>query len=435
MHTQPTQVPAFHLMTKPRGAICNLDCKYCYFLSKERLYPGSDFRMSETLLEEYTRQFIDAQHVPEVTFAWQGGEPTLMGLDFYRQAIGYQQKHKKPGTRIYNTLQTNAVTLDDAWCQFFAEHNFLIGVSLDGPQPLHDAYRVDKGGAPTFDHVMNGIRLLQKHGVEFNILTTVHAANADHPLDIYRFMRDEVGTNFMQFIPIVERDNDTGYQEGSDVTERSVGAEQYGRFLMAIFDEWVRHDVGRVFVQIFDVALAAWTGNNPGLCIFEETCGTALEMEHNGDVYSCDHYVEPAYKLGNITEIPLSEIVVMDKQRDFGQAKRDTLPDYCLQCDVRFVCNGGCPKNRIIDTPTGDPGLNYLCAGYKAFFTHIDAPMRFMASELAHRRSPANVMMHMQQLDAALEKAFTQAGRNDPCPCGSGIKFKKCHGKQRQQNA
>ncbi len=435
MQTQPTQVPAFHLMTKPRGAICNLDCKYCYFLSKERLYPGSDFRMSETLLEEYTRQFIDAQHVPEVTFAWQGGEPTLMGLDFYRQAIGYQQKHKKPGTRIYNTLQTNAVTLDDAWCQFFAEHDFLIGVSLDGPQPLHDAYRVDKGGAPTFDRVMNGIRLLQKHGVEFNILTTVHAANADFPLDIYRFLRDEVGTNFMQFIPIVERDNDTGYQEGSDVTERSVGAEQYGRFLMAIFDEWVRHDVGRVFVQIFDVALAAWTGNNPGLCIFEETCGTALEMEHNGDVYSCDHYVEPAYKLGNITEIPLSEIVVMDKQRDFGQAKRDTLPDYCVQCDVRFVCNGGCPKNRIIDTPSGDPGLNYLCAGYKAFFTHIDAPMRFMASELAHRRSPANVMLYMQQSDVALEKAFTQAGRNDPCPCGSGIKFKKCHGKQRQQNA
>ena len=247
--------------------------------------------MSETLLEEYTRQFIDVQQVPEVTFAWQGGEPTLMGLDFYRQAISYQQKHKKTGMRIYNTLQTNAVTLDDAWCKFFAEHNFLIGVSLDGPQHCHDAYRVDKGGAPTFDRVMDSIRLLQQHGVEFNILTTVHAANADHPLDIYRFLRDEVGTNFMQFIPIVERDNDTGYQEGSDVTDRSVGAEQYGKFLISVFDEWVRRDVGRVFVQIFDVALAAWTGNNPGLCIFEETCGTALEIEHNGDVYSCDHYV------------------------------------------------------------------------------------------------------------------------------------------------
>jgi uncharacterized protein len=426
---------AFHLMTKPRGAICNLDCKYCYFLSKERLYPGSNFRMSETLLEEYTRQYIDALRVPEVTFAWQGGEPTLMGLDFYQQAIGYQQKHRKPGMHIYNTLQTNAVTLDDAWCQFFAEHDFLIGVSLDGPQQLHDAYRVDKGGAPTFNRVMSGIRLLQQHGVAFNILTTVHAANADHPLDIYRFLRDEVGTNFMQFIPIVERNNDTGYQEGSDVTERSVGAEQYGKFLISIFDEWVRQDVGRVFVQIFDVALAAWTGNSPGLCIFEETCGTALEMEHNGDVYSCDHYVEPAYKLGNINDVPLSQIVVMDKQRDFGLFKRDSLPDYCRQCDVRFVCNGGCPKDRIINTPDGDPGLNYLCAGYKAFFTHIDEPMRFMANELSHRRPPANVVAHMHLLDAEREAAFARAGRNDPCPCGSGIKFKKCHGKVRQPNA
>ncbi len=427
------QPDAFHLMTKPRGAICNLDCKYCYFLSKERLYPGSNFRMSETLLEEYTRQYIAAQRVPEVTFAWQGGEPTLMGLDFYRQAISYQQKHKKPGMRIYNTLQTNAVTLDAAWCEFFAEHDFLIGVSLDGPQQLHDTYRVDKGGAPTFDRVMNGIRLLQQHAVAFNILTTVHAANADHPLDTYRFLRDEVGTIFMQFIPIVERDNDTGYQEGSAVTDRSVGAEQYGQFLIAIFDEWVRRDVGRVYVQIFDVALAAWTGNKPGLCIFEETCGTALEMEHNGDVYSCDHYVEPAYKLGNINDIPLSEIVVMDKQKQFGLAKRDSLPDYCLRCDVRFVCNGGCPKNRFITTPDGDPGLNYLCAGYKAFFTHIDEPMRFMANELAHRRPPANVMMYMQQWDAAQAVAFARAGRNDPCPCGSGRKYKQCHGRGRSR--
>jgi uncharacterized protein len=428
MKAQTTQLSAFHLMTKPRGAICNLDCKYCYFLSKERLYPGSAFRMSETLLEEYIRQYIDAQHVPEVTFAWQGGEPTLMGLDFYRQAVRYQQQHKKPGMHISNTLQTNAVTLDDAWCQFFADHDFLIGASLDGPRQLHDAYRVDKGGAPTFDRVMKGIRLLQNHGVAFNILTTVHAANADYPLEIYRFLRDEVGAEFIQFIPIVERDNDTGYQEGSTVTARSVGAAQYGRFLISIFDEWVRRDVGRVYVQIFDVALAAWAGNDPGLCIFKETCGKALAMEHNGDVFSCDHYVEPAYKLGNINAIPLSEIVVMDKQQAFGLAKRDSLPDYCRQCDVRFVCNGGCPKNRFISTPDGDPGLNYLCAGYKAFFTHIGGPMRFMANELAHRRPPANVVKHMRQLDAVLEAAFAQAGRNDPCPCGSGIKFKKCHG-------
>lgn len=423
-------VPAFHLMTKPRGAICNLDCKYCYFLSKERLYPDSNFRMSETMLEEYTRQYIEAQHVPEVTFAWQGGEPTLMGLDFYKQAVRYQQKHKKPGMRIYNALQTNAVTLDDDWCQFFAENDFLIGISIDGPKELHDAYRVDKGGAPTFDRVIAGLELLKKHGVEFNVLTTVHAANADHPLEIYRFFRDELQTQFMQFIPIVERDNETGFQEGNTVTERSVTAEQYGTFLTTIFDEWVRHDVGRVYVQIFDVALAAWIGDKPGLCIFEETCGHALAMEHNGDVYSCDHFVEPAHKLGNIVDIPLNEIVTMDQQREFGLAKRDTLPAYCRECPVRFVCNGGCPKNRFINTPDGEPGLNYLCAGYKAFFTHIDEPMRFMANELKHRRPPANVMLYMRQKDAELEAAFNAAGRNDPCPCGSGIKYKKCHGRR-----
>lgn len=428
LDTQQT-VPAFHLMTKPRGAICNLDCKYCYFLSKERLYPNSKFRMSETLLEEYTRQYIAAQPVPEVTFAWQGGEPTLMGLDFYRQAVSYQQKHKRPGMRIYNALQTNAVTLDDAWCEFFAQNDFLIGVSLDGPQPLHDAYRVDKGGAPTFDRVMAGIDLLRKHHVEFNILTTVHAANADYPLEIYRFMRNQLRATFLQFIPIVERDNGTGFQEGNTVTERSVTAEQYGRFLSTIFDEWVRHDVGRIYVQIFDVALAAWLGENPGLCIFEETCGKALALEHNGDVYSCDHFVEPKHFVGNIVDIPLTEIVTSDQQRAFGLAKRETLPQYCRDCEVRFICNGGCPKNRFIETPSGEPGLNYLCAGYKAFFTHIDEPMRFMANELTHQRPPANVMFYQRQKDAELDAAFARAGRNDPCPCGSGIKFKKCHGR------
>lgn len=421
-------ISAFHLMTKPRGAICNLDCKYCYFLSKEKMYPNSKFRMSETLLEEYTKQYIQAQHVPEVTFAWQGGEPTLMGLDFYRQAVAYQQKHKKNGMRIFNALQTNAVTLDDEWCQFFKENDFLIGASLDGPQALHDAYRVDKGGAPTFERVMQGINLLQKHGVEYNILTTVHAANADHPLELYRFMRDEVKTQFLQFIPIVERDNETGYQEGNAVTERSIKSEQYGRFLIDIFEEWVRHDVGRMYVQIFDVALAAWSGNNPGLCIFEETCGTALAMEHNGDVFSCDHYVEPDHLVGNIIDIPLSDIVVSDKQRDFGLAKRNTLPQYCHDCEVQFVCNGGCPKNRFIKTPTGEAGLNYLCAGYRAFFNHVDESMRFMTNELKHRRPPSNVMFYIAEQDKALQEAFAKAGRNDPCPCGSGIKFKKCHG-------
>jgi len=430
MATAIQRPTAFHVMTKPRGAICNLDCKYCYFLSKEKLYPNSNFRMSENMLEEYIRQYIDSQQINEVSFAWQGGEPTLMGVDFFRMAVRYQQKHKKPKMQVFNALQTNAVTLDDEWCQFFAENDFLIGVSLDGTKEMHDFYRVDKGGNPTFDKVMAGIRLLQKYNVEFNILTTVHAANQDHGRELYQFMRDEVGTKFIQFIPIVERDNDTGYQEGDNVTDRSVTAEGYGKFLIDIYEEWVRHDVGKMFVQIFDIALAGYTGNKPGLCIFDETCGLAMAMEHNGDVYSCDHYVEPDYKLGNIMDIPLSEIVVMDEQVQFGQAKRDTLPTYCQQCEVRFVCNGGCPKNRFIKTPDGEDGLNYLCAGYRAFFNHVRPTMNFMASELAQRRPPANVMFQMARYDAELEKAFAKAGRNDPCPCGSGKKFKKCHGRR-----
>ena len=413
-------------MTKPRGAICNLDCKYCYFLKKEALFPGSDFRMSDAVLEEYTRQYIVAQPQPEVSFAWQGGEPTLMGLEFFRKAVEYQAKYRKPGMRILNSLQTNAVTLDEEWCRFFREHQFLLGVSLDGPREFHDAYRVDKGGQPTFERVMRGLRLLQAQGVEYNILTTVHAANADHPLTVYRFLRDEVGARYLQFIPIVERDNESGYQEGNIVTDRSVRAEGYGDFLMAIFDEWVRHDVGRVFVQIFDVALAAWAGERAGLCVFEETCGAALAIEHNGAVYSCDHYVEPNYFVGNIVDIPLSEIVVSESQRRFGEAKRDTLPQYCRDCEVRFVCNGGCPKNRIISTPAGEPGLNYLCAGYRAFFNHIDEPMRYMAAQLRQQRPPATVISYMRDKDEALANTYQVAGRNDPCPCGSGQKYKRC---------
>jgi uncharacterized protein len=422
--------PAFHIMTKPRGAICNLDCEYCYFLSKEMLYPGSRFRMADELLEAYTKQYIEAQRVPEVTFAWQGGEPTLMGLDFFKRAVELQQKYRKPGMVIHNALQTNGTTLDDEWGRFLHEHGFLVGLSVDGPQHLHDYYRVDKGGRPTFDKVMQGWELLKKHRVEYNILCTVHAANAPHPLEVYRFFRDEIGTQFMQFIPIVERKNETGFQEGNEVYDRSVTAKQYGDFLIAIFDEWVRRDVGRVYVQIFDVALAAWSGHNPGLCVFEETCGTALAMEHNGDLYACDHYVEPGYKLGNIQEIPLIDMVASAEQRQFGLDKRETLPRYCLECEVRFVCNGGCPKNRFIETPDGEPGLNYLCEGYRAFFNHVRPAMEIMADELRHRRPPANVMRILAQQDEALQRRFATAKRNDPCPCGSGRKFKQCHGRR-----
>lgn len=419
---------AFHVMLKPRGAICNLDCRYCYFLSKERLYPGSAFRMSDETLERFTRQYIEAQHAPEVTIAWQGGEPTLMGLDFFRRAVASQEKYRRPGMRVQNTLQTNGTTLNDEWCEFLRAYDFLVGISLDGPRELHDAYRVDKGGAPTFDRVMQGIDLLRKHGVQFNLLTAVHAANEKHPVQVYRFLRDQVRAPFMQFIPIVERKNETGFQEGEKVTARSVDGKEYGRFLIAIFDEWVRRDVGRVYVQIFDVALSVWSGQPSPLCVFGETCGSALAMEHNGELFSCDHFVEPRHKLGNLSEIPLTAMVGSEQQHKFGSNKRDTLPRYCRECEVRFICNGGCPKDRILTTVDGETGLNYLCEGYKAFFTHIQRPMEMMAELLRQHRPPADVMYLLAKAESELERAIATAGRNDPCPCGSGKKTKHCHG-------
>ncbi|HRW82751.1 MAG TPA: anaerobic sulfatase maturase [Methanothrix sp.] len=422
-------LPGFHLMAKPTGAICNLGCRYCFFLSKKSLYPKSSFRMSDELLESYIRQYAEAQRSPSVTVAWQGGEPTLMGLDFFRRSIELEEKYRRPGFIFQNTMQTNGTLLDDEWCEFFSENNFLIGLSLDGPRELHDAYRVDKAGGPTFDRVMNAARLLRKHKVDFNILTTVHAANQDHPLEVYRFLRDEVKTDFIQFIPIVERENSTGFQEGDRVTDRSVDPERYGRFLIAVFDEWVRRDVGKTFVQIFDVALAAWFGTPSGICAFSETCGTAMVMEHNGDVYSCDHFVEPKYLLGNINERPLASIAGSEKQRKFGRDKLETLPEYCRRCEVRFACNGECPKNRFVKTPDGEPGLNYLCPAYKEFFRHIDGSMRFMASELRAGRAPANIMSYTGSCEGKVVRAFLKPGRNDPCPCGSGLKFKKCHGR------
>ncbi len=387
---------SFHVMVKPRGPICNLDCSYCYYLSKERLYPDSDFLMSEEILEAFTRQYIEVQDIPEVTFGWQGGEPTLMSPDFFRLAVDLQEKYRSPGMRIHNALQTNGAYLHKEWCQLFKEFDFLMGVSLDGPRELHDTFRLDKAGNPTFDRVMAGISLLKQHQVEFNILTSVHATNVNHPIEVYRFLRDEVGARFVQFIPIVERDNDNGFQEGGEITKRSVTGRQYGDFLSAIFNEWVLEDVGRVFVQIFDVALAAWYGQRPGLCIFEQTCGKALVVEHNGDVYACDHFVEPKYKLGNLMETPLSELADSAPQKAFGLAKEETLPDFCRGCEVHFICNGGCPKNRTLHTPNGEPRLNYLCEGYQNFFTHINRPMKIMAAELRAGRPPANVMLIMK---------------------------------------
>jgi uncharacterized protein len=420
-------------MGKPTGAICNLACSYCFFLDKELLYPGSPFRMTDEMLETYIRQLIAAHRTSEVTVAWQGGEPTLMGVDFYRRAIAYQEKYRRPGMTFENTMQTNGTLLDDEWCEFFVENNFLIGLSLDGPRELHDAYRVNKGGKGTFDQVMHGLRLLQKHGVEYNILTTVNRINADYPLEVYRFLRDEVGTAWMQFIPVVERVNAQGltlYQEGNQVSERSVRPEQLGRFLTTIFDDWVHHDVGRVFVQTFEAAARNWMGlASSGMCVFDKTCGTGLAIEHNGDLYSCDHYVEPNYKLGNIADTDIIELVATDRQHKFGQDKWDTLPRQCLNCKVRFACHGECPKNRFTTAVDGEDGLNYLCAGWYAFFTHIDHPLKIITSLLRAGRPATEVMAILAQEEAALPALVAQAGRNDPCPCGSGRKVKLCHGR------
>lgn len=369
----------FHVMAKPKGARCNLDCAYCYFLSKERLFPDSAFRMDEATLERFTQAYIEAQAGDEIVFSWQGGEPTLLGLGYFERAVALQKKHQRPGTRIFNTFQTNGTLLDDAWCRFFKAHDFLVGLSLDGPRALHDAYRVDKGGAPTFDRVMRGLEKLKAHGVAFNLLATVHAVNAEHPLEVYRFLRDIAGSAFIQFISIVERRNATGFQEGCEVTERSVSGKQYGAFLNAVFDEWERFDIGRIFVQIFDVALGIWVGDPASLCIFAETCGNALALEHNGDLFSCDHYVEPRHRLGNILEAPLAALAALPSQVAFGNAKRDALPRQCRECPVLFACHGGCPKDRILVTEDGEPGLNYLCEGYKSFFIHIAPAMKRMA--------------------------------------------------------
>jgi uncharacterized protein len=403
----PKGLAAFHVMAKPVGPICNLDCRYCFYLEKENLYGRKqDWAMPDPVLESYIAQFITAQDAPEISFAWQGGEPTLLGVDFFRKVVAIQNQHAN-GKKIENAFQTNGVLLDDHWGEFLAENHFLVGISIDGPAELHDFYRVDKGGAPTFNRVMRGLRFLKKHHVDFNALTVVNRQNSQHALRVYRFLKG-IGSQFMQFIPIVERLAKTANPDGlvligprdphtADVSEWSVEPRQYGAFLSTIFDEWVRNDVGQYYVQLFDVTLESWLGLEPSLCVFRPTCGSAMALEHNGDLYSCDHYVYPENKLGNIMEQPLRTLVNSAQQRSFGLDKRDSLPRYCRECDVRFACNGECPKHRFISTPDGEPGLNYLCAGYKLFFQHVDPYMKFMANELRHQRPPANVMAWIRQ--------------------------------------
>lgn len=415
---RPVTAPAnFHVMAKPTGPICNLDCEYCFFLSKEALYPGDRFRMADDLLESYLRQLLESHDsAPVVTIAWQGGEPTLMGVEFFRRAVDLANGLRRPGQELNHSIQTNGTLLTEEWCEMLAELGFLVGISIDGPPAVHDRYRVDKRGNPTSSRVLRGLDLLKEHGVPYNILCTVNAANQDQPLEVYRYFRDELEACHIQLIPIVERDNDTGFQQGDRVTDRSVDPDAWGSFLIAVFDEWVRRDVGTVFVPQFDAALASWIGVRPGLCVFAETCGDAVALEHNGDLYSCDHFVEPDYLLGNIGQTHLVELLGSAQQRAFGNAKRDRLPKYCLECEVRFACNGECPKNRFVLTPDGEPGLNYLCDGYKAFYRHIGGLMDLMAGLVREGRFADEVM-----------GVLARASRNDPCPCGSGRKAKYCH--------
>ena len=435
---------AFHIMTKPIGPICNLDCKYCYYLEKEKLYDANEkWRMSDEVLEDYILQYIESQQVAEVAFAWQGGEPTLLGVDFFRRVVALQRKYAN-GKIIQNALQTNGTLLDDEWCEFFRAHQFLIGLSIDGPRQLHDHYRVDKKQQPTFDDVMRGLHALKKHGVAFNTLTVVNRANSRKPLEVYRFLK-QIGSGFIQFIPLIERlpptrlkvlgmdfaeppAPDEAESEMSPVTSWSLLAQDYGTFLCTIFDEWVRHDVGGTFVQLFDVALAQWMGLGATLCIFAEKCGKALALEHNGDLYSCDHYVYPRYRLGNLMNASLGELVASAQQIKFGSDKSDTLPAYCRNCEVRFACNGECPKHRFTRTPDGEAGLNYLCPAYKRFFNHVDPFMKIMCELLNSGRPAAAIMTILAQRRAHTVSQSAGLGRNDACPCGSGRKFKKCCG-------
>lgn len=400
----------FSALAKPMGAACNLDCTYCFFLSKELLYDHDSQRMGDDLLRRYVSDFLDSQPDGDVTFEWQGGEPTLRGLPFFRRVVELAEQYRRPGQRVGQALQTNGILIDDEWASFLAANHFLVGLSMDGPQAYHDEYRVNRAGRGTHAQVLRAWRILQDHGVETNIMCTVHAANADHPIEVYRYFRDELGARFVQFIPIVERTSqallsraDSGWhepgasrpfyaQQGSAVTARSVGAGQWGAFLSRIFDEWVTRDVGTVFVQLFDVALGNAIGRYT-LCTHAPVCGGAVAVMHNGDVYACDHYVEPDYQRGNIAEVSLREVISSPRQRDFGRSKMTELSRQCQSCPVRWACHGGCPKDRFVPVDGGEHVQNYLCEGYFGFFSHIQPHIERMVQLIGEGRAPAEIMM------------------------------------------
>ncbi len=393
-----------YVMLKPAGAHCNLACKYCYYLEKNKLYPTAQRHlMSDEMLEQFTREYIEAQTMNQVLFTWHGGEPLLRSIDFYRKALSLQQKYAG-GRRIDNVIQTNGTLLTDEWCEFFAQNHWLVGISIDGPQPDHDHYRLTAAGKPSWKKVMQGIKLLKKHGVEWNAMAVVNAYNANHPLEFYRFFKEN-GCQFLQFTPIVERL--TRHEDGRTLasladkneiplSEASVTPEQWGYFLCAIFDEWVRKDVGKIFVEIFDCTLANWMGISPGICAYSKECGHAGVMEHNGDVYSCDHFVFPEYKLGNIRDHSLIDMLYGEQQQEFSRLKHSSLPRQCKECDMEFACHGECPKNRFMKDKYGDSGLNYLCPGYYHYYQHVAPYMDYMKQELMSQRPPSNIMKVIQ---------------------------------------
>lgn len=421
-----------HVMAKPTGSVCNIDCTYCFYLEKEALYPERNTRwqMSDETLERYIGQHIDAQSGDNVTFAWQGGEPTMMGLAFFRRVIALCDKYAN-GKKITHALQTNGILLDDAWARFFAEHRFLIGLSIDGPAPLHNQYRVNRTGKGTHDRVMAAMALLKAHHVEFNTLTVVGKHNVEHAREVYEFLV-AAGSRYIQFIPLVERlSNDASSalqlvlpgESAARLAPWTVPSWQFGDFLRQIFDVWVRRDVERVSVQMFDVAMAAWTGQPPVLCVHSATCGHAFALESNGDLYNCDHFVYPEHKLGNIHQQTIHELNHSERAIAFGEAKETTLTADCRRCELRPVCHGGCPKHRFAVSPNGHPGHNYLCAGYKHFFKHITPYMNVWQQLLESGYPPSSIM---QWLANEEPQAVAAVRRNDPCPCGSGRKYKKC---------
>lgn len=389
-----------YVMLKPAGAHCNLACKYCYYLEKNNLYQNSHRHlMSDEMLEQFTREYIEAQTMPQVLFTWHGGEPLMRSIDFYKKALALQKKYAH-GKQIDNVIQTNGTLLTDEWCEFFAKNHWLVGISIDGPQEYHDHYRVTPAGKPSWEKVMQGISLLKKHRVEWNAMAVVNAYNAEHPLEFYHFFRDN-GCQYLQFTPIVERltEHEDGRTLASLADDReipladaSVTPQQWGNFLCTIFDDWVRHDVGKTFVEIFDCTLANWMGVLPGICAYSKECGHAGVMEHNGDVYSCDHFVFPEYKLGNIKDQSLIDMLYGEKQQAFSRLKHTSLPRQCKECDMEFACHGECPKNRFEKDKYGEPGLNYLCQGYYQYYSHVAPYMDFMKRELLAQRPPANIM-------------------------------------------